>query len=111
MLLSDYLKNIEIERRGEYFKNLKLNNKQLGTCIVPHKKKKRLTNITKKKFKELNNIENNNKNSTLIFDTNTKMKKIKIQVLSKEKKVLFYLNINLGEKIEIVLYLEQILKL
>ena len=86
LLLSDYLKNIEIERRGEYFKNLKLNNKQLGTCIVPHKKKKRLTNITKKKFKELNNIENNNKNSTLIFDTNTKMKKNKNTSIVKGKK-------------------------
>ena len=77
LLLSDYLKNIEMEKRGEYFKNLRLNNKNLGTVIINRKRKKRLTNITKKKFKEINDIENDNKNSTLIFDTNTKMNKSK----------------------------------
>jgi hypothetical protein len=42
LLLSDYLKNIEQEKKGEYFKNLKLNNKHLDTCIIPKKKRKNL---------------------------------------------------------------------
>jgi hypothetical protein len=86
LLLSDYLKNIEMEKRGEYFKNLRLNNKNLGTVIIPRKRKKRLTNITKKKFKEMNDIENDNKNSTLIFDTNTKMNKSKYSSIVKGRK-------------------------
>jgi len=85
LLLSDYLKNIEIERRGEYFKNLRINNKKLGTCIIPGKRKKRFTNITRKKFKELNDIENSNKNSTLIFDT-SKMNKNKYSSIVKGRK-------------------------
>jgi len=90
LLLSDYLKNIELEKKGEYHINLKFNNKHLGTCIIPGKKKKRLTNITKKRFKELNDIENNNKNSTLIFDMNTtKINKNKYSGIVKGKKGTF----------------------
>ena len=86
LLLSDYIKNIEREKRGEYFKNLKLNNKHRETCIIPKKKKKKLTNITKKKFKESNDIENNNKNSTLIFDNNSKINKNKYSSVVKGRK-------------------------
>ena len=75
-----------MEKRGEYFKNLRLNNKNLGTVIIPRKRKKRLTNITKKKFKEMNDIENDNKNSTLIFDTNTNMNKSKYSSIVKGRK-------------------------
>lgn len=87
LLLSDYLKNIENEKGGEHYKNLKLKNKHLVTFIVPGKRKKKFTNITKKKFKEINENENSNKNSTLIFDINSiKMNKNKYSSITKGRK-------------------------